>query len=189
MGLRNTDAWVWVGGVCVQQWCLEEKKTVPESVGADLDRLQCLLEGSRSNRWDVEWLKSFVTTVNDLLHFVDHFLEPLMQYVSILSMAEQWRFTSTVGNWRKCNDLDSIYDITEWLNSLSVLTGSALRVTAIAKQHIKDITVVLMNCILRGKMVVHVGGMSPLSRHQFGVVTQEMSLLHILQRWLFIKVI
>lgn len=137
----NWLVWWWCAcfSVCViygfeKHWCVSlsgrclcsaripwGEKTVPECVGDDLDRLQCLLEGSKSNRWDVEWLKSFVTTVDDLLHCVDHSLEPLMQYVSILSMAEQWTFTSRVGNWRKFSDLDSMNDIAEWLNSFLAL--------------------------------------------------------------------
>lgn len=45
---------------------------------------------------------------------------------------------------------------------LSILAGSSLRVSIIAKQHIKDIFVQI-NCILCGQMYVHIGDISPLS--------------------------
>lgn len=45
---------------------------------------------------------------------------------------------------------------------LSILAGSSLSVSIIAKQHITDIFVQI-NCILCGQMFVHIRGISPLS--------------------------
>lgn len=64
-----------------------------------------------------------------------------------------------VGVW-DCSDSTSI---TYRIHSLLILNGVTLRVTAIAKQLIKHITFVQMNCMLGDYIFLHVGGMSPLS--------------------------
>lgn len=45
---------------------------------------------------------------------------------------------------------------------LPILTGSSLRITPIAKQHIKDIKVMQINCMLSGQMFAYAGGISSL---------------------------
>lgn len=59
------------------------------------------------------------------------------------------------------------------IDSHWVLIDSGLRATTIAKQHIKDIRFMQINCMMCGQMFVHVGGISPLFCYQCCGGTQE----------------
>lgn len=53
------------------------------------------------------------------------------------------------------------------------LINSLLRVNTNSKQHIKDIRVMQINCMLCGQLFVHVGGISLLVVISVGVVIQK----------------